>query len=104
MNIIRLPQGDSLTITESVSGLTDLTGYSAKIYIQSTASVDVGSAVGIIDTDEFTITYSILNEASKLWAVGHYLYETKIWDSSDHVYTLNTGRFIVTKALENDPS
>jgi hypothetical protein len=104
MNIIKIYRGDSLTITETVSGLTTLTGYSAKLYIQTTAGVDVGNVSGTVDADDLTVTYSVLNESSKSWDVGNYLYETKIWDSSDHVYTLSTGRFIVLKSLENDPS
>lgn len=104
MNIIRIYQGDSMTITQNITGLTDLTGYNAKLYIQTTAGVDVGNVSGIVDTDEFMVTYNILNENSKGWDVGSYLYETKIWDSSDHVYTLNNGRMIVLKSLENDPA
>ena len=99
---IVLRQGDADTLTEVIENLTALTGYTAKMYIVKSDGTAVDTITGTIDT--LTITYEILNESSKLYPVGVHDFETKIFDSSDHVYTPSYGKFIVEPAKEEDPS
>jgi len=99
---ITLKQGDSDTLTETITGLDSLATYSAKLYIKAKNGVALDTIEGTIDA--LTVTYEIVNEHSKLYAVTTYAYETKIWDGSDHVYTTSYGDFIVQSALENDPA
>lgn len=99
---INLRQGDADTLTETITGLAALTGYTAKMYIVTSAGVAVDTITGTISG--LTITYEIVNESSKAYPVGVHDFETKIYDSSDHVYTPSYGKFIVEPAKENDPS
>ena len=99
---INLKQGDSDTLTETITGLAALTGYTAKMYIVTSAGVAVDTITGTISG--LTITYEILNEDSKVYPVGTHDFETKIFDSSDHVYTPSHGKFVVEPAKEEDPS
>ena len=100
--VITIRQGDADTLTETITGLSTLTGYTAKMYVKTSAGVQLtiltGSIAGLV------ITYQIVNEWSKLWEVGDYDFETKLYDSSDHVYTPSRGKFIVLSTLEEDPS
>ena len=97
--LLKIHQGDSTTLTETIEGLTSLEGYTAKLYIAELDTLD-GTIDGLV------ITYEIVNENSKLYPVGSYEFETKIFDDdeSDHVYTLSSGIFVVEQAIENDPS
>jgi hypothetical protein len=99
---IVLRQGDSDTLTEVIENLTVLTGYTAKMYIVKSDGTEVDTITGTIDT--LTITYEIVNESSKVYPVGVHDFETKIFDSSDHVYTPSYGKFIVESAKEEDPA
>jgi len=99
---LTLKQGDSDTLVETIEGLDSLIGYNAKLYIKTKDGVEVDTLTGVIDGLE--ITYEILNEDSKSYPIGNHSFETKIWDSSDHVYTPSYGKFSVKTALENDPS
>jgi len=100
-NIV-LRQGDADTLTEVIENLTALTGYTAKLYIVEADGTSVDTITGNISG--LNITYEIVNELSKAYPVGVHDFETKIYDSSDHVYTPSYGKFIVEPAKENDPS
>ena len=99
--MISIKKGDSTTLTETITGLTSLAGYTAKMYIVNKAGAELDTLDGVITA--LIITYEIFNEASKLYPVGIYNFETKIWDASDHVNTPSEGKFIVKKAIEEDP-
>lgn len=100
--MISIKKGDSTILTETITGLSSLAGYTAKMYIVNDAEAELDTLDGVIAA--LTITYEIFNEASKLYPVGIYNFETKIWDASDHVYTASEGKFIVKKSIEDDPS
>ena len=102
MATITIRQGDADTLTETITGLSSLSGYSAKMYIKNTWGIAVATLTGSING--LIITYLIVNENSKAYPIGDHSFETKIWDSSDHVYTPTEGRFIVKATLNNDPS
>ena len=103
MTNINLVQGDSTTLTETVEGLTALSGYSGKLYIYTKAGTLVDTIVGTVSG--LTVVYQILNEDSKQYPLGTHDFETKIWDSADHVYTTTHGGTInVERALNIDPS
>ena len=99
---ITIKQGDSDTLTETITGLSTLLGYTAKLYIETPAGVEIDTITGTISS--LIITYQIVNEDSKAYTLGRNKYETKIFDTSDHVYTTSSGYFIVNEALENDPT
>ncbi len=99
---ITIKQGDAYTLVETITGLASLTGYTAKMYVVDKAKTAIATITGTIDGLE--ISYEILNEDSKAFPVGIHDFETKIFDSSDHVYTPSDGKFIVEASLENDPS
>lgn len=100
--VISIRQGDADTLTETITGLDVLTGYSAKMYIKDSDGDVLDTLTGTIA--ELVITYEIVNESSKLYSVGDYDFETKIWDTSDHVYTPSNGKFIILSTTEEDPS
>lgn len=100
--VITLVQGDADTLTETITGLSSLGGYSAKMYIKDSAGTALDTLSGTVSG--LTVTYEILNESSKLYAIGEYDFETKLFDASDHVYTPSKGKFIVLTAMEEDPS
>lgn len=102
MGTIKIKQGDATTITETITGITSLTGYSAKLYIYTNAKVAIGTITGTISG--LVITYQLVNELTKVYPLGQHNFETKIWDSSDHVYTPSQGKFIIEKTIQNDPS
>lgn len=99
---IKIKQGDATTLTETITGLASLAGYSAKMYIYTNANIDIGFITGSISG--LAITYEFVNEVTKVYPLGQHNYETKIWDSSDHVYTPAEGKFIVGKTRKKDPS
>jgi len=99
---LKIRQGDADTLEETITGLDSLSGYSAKMFIYTRAGVLYETLTGTISG--LVITYEIVNEDSKAYAVNRYKYETKIWDASDHVYTPSWGDFIVETTLNNDPS
>lgn len=95
-------QGDSDTLTETVSNLSSLSGYSAKLYITSSRGTAIATLTGTIVG--LVITYQILNDASKIYPVGIHKYESKIYDASDHVYTTSHGRFLVKTPINSEPN
>ena len=102
MASLRFNQGDSVSLEEVITGLTSLSGYSAKLYIYDEDGDVYATADGSIDT--LTITYEMLNEITKAFTVGTYTFETKIWDSSDHVFTPSEGTLFIDAPLVSDPS
>jgi hypothetical protein len=101
-SFIVIKQGDADTLTEVITGLTSLSGYTAKMYIYDEEGVLIDTITGTING--LTITYELVNDDTKMYDVDTYNYETKLFDSSDHVYTPSSGKFIVNAALNSDPS
>jgi len=102
MTQINIKQGDSTTITEVISGLSSLSGYTAKMYVFERDGTEVDTLTGTVAS--LTVTYNIVNEDSKVYPVGLHDFETKLFDTSDHVYTPSCGKFNVEAALKKDPS
>ena len=100
--LLSIKQGDSDTLCETITGLSSLTGYTAKMYIVDCAGTEVDTLDGTIDG--LVITYQIVNESSKAYPIGSHEFETKIFDDIDHVYTPTEGKFIVDPVIEEDPS
>lgn len=98
---IRINQGDTTTIQETITGLTSLSGYNANLLIYDKAGTEIDSVAGTIEA--LTITYEIINESSKDYPVGIHEFETKINNEADSVFTPSKGKFIVDAVLENDP-
>jgi len=94
--LLKIHQGDSDILTETIEGLTSLEGYTAKLYIAELDTID-GTIDGLV------ITYEIVNESSKFYPVGSCEFETKIFDDLDHVHTPSSGEFVVEEAIEEDP-
>ena len=94
--------GDSDTLTEVITGIASLSGYTAKLYIWKKDGTVVGTITGSIAT--LTITYQLVNESTKVYPVGELDYETKIFDASDHVYTPSNGTLEVKTTKKNDPT
>ena len=99
--MICIYQGDADTLTETITGLSSLAGYSAKLYIYDSAGTEIDTITGTVSG--LTVTYQLVNEDTKLYSIGKHNYESKIFDASDHVYTTNKGKFHVKTPIENDP-
>lgn len=99
---ITIIQGDADTITDTISNLSSLSGYSAKMYIYDKNGTEYDTVTGSISG--LVCTYQFVNETTKAYIARTYSYETKIWDSSDHVYTPSRGAFYVKPTGENDPA
>ena len=101
--VLRIAQGDADTLTETVTTLSSLAGYTAKMYIYNSAGTlqltETGEISGLV------ITYTITNEDTKDLTAGTYWFETKVFDAADHVYTpqLN-GKLVIRAARQTDPS
>jgi 3D (Asp-Asp-Asp) domain-containing protein len=100
--IIAIRQGDAATITEEISGLSSLSGYTAKMYITKKDGTAIKTVTGTAAS--LTVTYQLLNDDTKVFPVGSHKYETKLFDASDHVYTPSADTFLVEAAIEEDPS
>lgn len=98
---ISIKQGDSFTAEETITGISSLAGYTAKLYIKTTEGTEVDTIIGTIVG--LVVTYEAHNEDTKLYPVGGHEFETKVFDVNDHVFTPSEGAFIVEKALVNDP-
>ena len=98
---IRINQGDTTTIQETIEGLTSLSGYNATLLIHNKAGTEIDTVEGTIEA--LTITYEIINESSKDYPVGIHEFETKLNNEADSVFTPSKGKFIVDAVLENDP-
>lgn len=103
IQVINLKKGDATTLAATItSGLTSLIGYTAKMYITTQAGTAIKTYTGTVNG--LVITYSIVNEDSKIFPLGSHKYEMKLFDSSDHVYTHHEGAFVVECPIEEDPS
>lgn len=100
--LISIYQGDADTITETITGLSSLSGYTAKMYITESDGTEIDTITGTVSG--LTVIYQIVNEDSKAYIIGTHKFETKLYDSSDHVYTPSFGKFVVKTPIENDPS
>lgn len=100
--LISIKQGDADTLTETITGLDSLAGFTAKMYIVDKAGAEVDTITGTIAG--LIITYEIVNEASKLYPIGIHSFETKIFNASDWVFTPTSGKFEVKPCIEEDPS
>jgi len=103
MSAIKIHIGDADTFTVTVTGLANLSGYDAKMYITK----QDGTAIATLADSNITglvITFQLVNETSKAFTVGRHKWEVKIWDANDHVYTPDDGDFIVDPAINSDPS
>ncbi|HUX56272.1 MAG TPA: hypothetical protein VMV77_04815 [Bacteroidales bacterium] len=98
---ITIKQGDAVTLSETITGLDSLAGYTAKMYIKDSEGTEIDTLTGSIT--DLIITYEIVNEDSKAYTVGEYFFETKIFNVSDLVYTPSEGLFVIESTLENDP-
>jgi hypothetical protein len=99
---ISIKQGDASTFTEAITGISSTTGYSAKMYVydaDNTAILTISGTVGTL-----SVVYEIINENTKSLTAGTYNYETKLFDSSDHVYSQGRGIFEIRETHEEDPS
>ena len=101
MAAITIRQGDSDTLTDTITGLSTLSGYSGKMYIYQGTTL-LATLTGAVSG--LTMVYTVTNEASRLWAVGSYTYETKIFDASDHVYTCSSDEFIIVETIQENPA
>ena len=103
MSVIRIKQGDNDTITETISGLSSLTGYAAKMYIYTSEGTAIDTITGTISG--LTAVYQLLNESTKAYTVGRHRYETKLYKESggvDYVYTPSRDAFVVEATIEED--
>jgi hypothetical protein len=99
---ISIKKGDASTFTEAISGISSTTGYSAKMYVydaDNTAILTVSGTVGTL-----SVVYEITNEDTKALTAGTYSYETKLFDTTDHVYSQGHGIFEIRSTNEEDPS
>ena len=98
---IKIFQGDSDTLTETITGLDTASGFTAKLYLKKLDGTAIDTITGTVSA--LTAIYEIINESSKAYPIGRHNLETKIFDASDHVYTLSKCEFVVMSALNNDP-
>lgn len=100
--VLTIKKGNADTFTETITGLSSLSGYTAKMFIKNAAGTAIATLTGSINS--LTITYELVNETSKTITVGTYDFETLIWDTNDHVYSPSWGKFVVESTLNSDPS
>lgn len=89
---ITIKAGDAATITETITGLKSLSGYTAKLYIRDHEKVLIEKEAVIIG---MVATYEIMHDDTKELVPGTYDFETKIYDGDDHVYSQSYGIFEV---------
>jgi filamentous hemagglutinin family protein len=104
MEVFTIKQGDADTLTETVSGVTSLSCYTAKLIITEADGTNVDTITGTVNATGLTATYQLINESTKAYPLGLHHFETKVFDTSDHVYTPSAGFFIVEQAFNSDPS
>ena len=104
MEVFTIKKGDADTLTETVSGFTTIKGYSAKMIIYKANGTNVATVTGTVNATGLTVTYDLVNESTKLFPLGVHYFETKLYDSSDHVYTPSQGYFVVEEANVSDPT
>jgi hypothetical protein len=103
--ILKIKQGNALIITETIPGTFPLDDFQAKLYIKKVDRItEVDTITGDINPSTRKVVYTILNETSKEYVVGQHIFETKLWDTGDTVYTPSDGQFVVEAVLVKDPS
>ena len=98
---IKIYQGDSKTITGTITGLDSASGYTAKLYLKQLNGTAIDTITGSISN--LVATWNIINDNSKSYPVGRHNCEGKVFDSDGHVIT-GREEFVVLTALNNDPS
>ena len=101
-SVLIVKQGDSDAFEDTVSNMSTLAGYTAKMYITDAEDTEILTITGSVSG--LVVTYILTREASKAIAVGKYDFETKVFDESHHNHTPSKGKFIVELTEENDPS
>lgn len=99
---ISIKQGDASIFTEAITGISSTTGYSAKMYVYDADNTAILTITGTVGT--LSVVYEITNEDTKALTAGTYNYETKLFDSTDHVYSQGRGIFEIRETHEDDPS
>lgn len=100
--IITIFQGDALIAVETVTGLPSLNGYTAKLYIYDDAGTSIDTLTGGISG--LDINWEAFNDDTKTYPVGIHIFESKIFNSGDLVFTLKKGIFEVKETIEEDPA
>lgn len=100
--LVKINQGDSDTLSEIITGIDSLAGFTAKMFIKDSAGTEIDTLTGTIEG--LVITYEIVNENSKLYPIGIHEFETKIFDDNDQVFTPTKGKFVVEEVIEEDPT
>lgn len=94
-NQIEVFQGNSLTVTCTVSGLESLAGYTCKLYVKNASGDDkiekTGSVEGLV------ITFPITADDNNLSA-GTYHYEVVI-DDDTNFYTVVNDLYVVRESI-----
>lgn len=104
MEVFTIKKGDADTLTETVSGVSSLTGYTAHFIITEADGTNVDTITGVVNATGLTATYQLVNESTKNYPLGTHFFETKVFDTADHVYTPSAGFFIVEESANTDPS
>jgi len=99
---IKIKQGQADTLTEVVTNLASLSGYTCKLYIETIDGTVIDTITGSIST--LTVTYEISTTNSVSYTIGEHKYETWAFDDSGHKYPLSDGKFIITAPVQNNPS
>lgn len=98
---LTIKQGDASTFTETISGVSSTSGYLGKMYIFNSEGTVQATITGVVGTLE--VVYDITNEVTKALTPGTYEFETKLFDSNDHVYSQSNGIFEIRSTNEEDP-
>jgi hypothetical protein len=99
---LTIHRGDSETFTETITGLASLAGFIARMIVYDADKNTVIEIEGGIDG--LDVVYNLSNEVCRVIPTGSYEFETKLWDTSDHVHTPSYGIFIIEDTVEEDPS
>ncbi len=99
---LSIRKGDCDIFEETITNLSSLSGYTGKMYVYDDAGDAIATITGTISG--LVVSYELTNEVSKALEAGTYSFETKLFDSSDHVYTPSAGIFEVRETNEEDPS
>jgi hypothetical protein len=102
MDIV-INQGDNYQFTETITGLTSLSGYTAKMYIFTRGGADVDEVSGTIDG--LKIYYVFLHSRTKDYTAGKHEFETKLYDTANSLQkTPSEGQFVINKVHKVDPT
>lgn len=99
---LRISQGDHFIFEEEITGTDSLEGYTARLYIATKQGTLIGSVNGTING--LIATFTGLRNVTRSYRTGTHKFETKYWDSSNHLTTLSSGPFIIDPVIENNPN